>query len=228
MTLKQWSKRNKKTLAVILVIVFILMWAGGLETQSTFTPQSTCDGNHFESSCNNDGCYWAEEGTSTDGMVIRATAIAGSFGAGCIAGFGFSGGIAPVSIITTPIGCTIGFYAGATGTNLISEIVSWFRSDCFSCLPDGYVTSDRNSCCSGRSTNIEVESITGVDLLARTNYVCFTPEPGESCGEGFIGGLGELILDTGLDKYIQDCNLAGFIGIGLIGFLALFALSFLR
>ena len=82
-------------------------------------------------------------------------------------------------------------------------------NQCKSCIIDGKSPDggNRNSCCS--------KSLVG--------GVCGQTQCDES---EFLGSFGKFILDSGGDKFLDDCNAAGMMGIGMIIFLGIVALSF--
>jgi len=217
--LKQWARKNRTVvIALSMIVLLVFMTGNQAKPQTVFQPQPICDGQHFQDSCESSRCYWTENANTIDKTIVSSTDVklakAGiiAFGVweGC--GAGFLGG--PISLITVPAGCIIGYALTGGATNWIGKIITWFKSDCRRCIPDGYITDKSNACCSGYASPIKVESITGISLLNGNNFACWTPSEEEQCKPGFMGDLGKFVLDSGLNKYVDNCSTASLIGIG--------------
>lgn len=100
-----------------------------------------------------------------------------------------------------------------------------------SCCPDESFAPNDRQCCSGESKKATVKTVSGglgsiVDFLGWISGGYFSSDSLsydgkiclESCDDGFISQFGGFVRGMGVP--IDDCNLAGFAGIG-IGILAL-------
>lgn len=216
---KRWKQdASFRKMVIIGIIIFIFLSNSAPPQTQSFVPKPTCDSKHFQGECETAGCYWASKGTfSNTPTLVKGAGVLYVTGEGCLIGAAAGAGV--YSWITAPVGCTVGFIVGATGTNILSNVVSWFRSDCFSSLPDGYITDSMDKCTSGYANYFEAQSATGINLLDKTYYICATPtNPGDICKgwqKPFAGFFDGIWKKNGIDS----CPTKAYMVIGVVGLL---------
>jgi hypothetical protein len=233
---KSWKASKKFRRNFILFIIVFLLAVNFLpfakKEAKTFVPQATCDSALTKTSCEAKSCYWLQSAKSNTAVAIKTTAAGAAAWAGAVQGCTIGGGTGAVastptagtaSIITIPAGCIIGGTVGAVGgviavcggAKALDYVTGILTSPCYSCVQDTYVTKSAKDCCSGYAKELYVESILGISLLDKKNYVCYTPEKSEQCtswAKPFAS-----ILDSvwkGAPNSIESCTTRAYIVMG--------------
>ena len=223
MKILPWLKKNKIIAIVILFLVAMVFFNVPAPQAIVRTPQPTCDGDHFQNSCEADGCFWTAKTTfpSDANFLMRGVIVTTLGGIGCaVVGAGGAVGGGPLLPVSAAVGCSIGASIGAAGGlylgGVIASITSWLSSDCYSCVPNNYITDNMNDCCSQYGTNFKAESPSGISLLNKDYYICSQPLPGDECSSTWQGSLATILDSIWKSNTIKSCDTKSFIVIGAI------------